>query len=353
MPIRQFLKQTPAFGPEDFKILAAVFEDALARLGLINLNDPATTIVAKRIIAVASRGERDPVRLREAALNYKETPSVAEQRVPCAARTKWVKCPNMVLSVLSPEAMSLLHTHFREKNCDEGDVLWNAGEYLREVYFPLSGMISVCVPTKNGCEAEVAVIGREGAAGVHDRLGEGLPVFTQARVLVGGRFACVTWRAFAAAARESEELLDVVAVCKEWVLLQAQQMAACNAVHGAPARVSRWLLRVADTLGLEKLPATQESIANALGIRRTTATLIAQELQRKKAISYTRGQIVIVDRNKLEAAACDCYRVLCKSQWASELLRSCRTGLTSSGPSALAGQILGTSRTEAQGQLHP
>jgi CRP-like cAMP-binding protein len=278
-------------------------------LGLVNRNDPATTIVAKRIIAVASRGERDPVRLREAALNYKETPSVAKQRVP------WVKCPNMVLSRLSPEAMPLLQTHFREKNCGEGEVLWNAGEYLREVYFPLSGMISVCVPTKNRREAEVAVIGREGAAGVHDRLGEGLPVFTQARVLVGGRFVCVTWRAFAAAARESEELRDVVAVCKDWVLLQSQQTAACNAVHGAHARLCRWLLRAADALGLEAIPVTQAVIADALGIRRTTATLIAQALQIQKAISYSRGKIVIMDRSQLKAAACDCYRVLCKSQW--------------------------------------
>jgi CRP-like cAMP-binding protein len=317
MPIHLFLKLNPAFGPADIELLAAVFEDALATLGLTDRNDPATTIVAKRIIAVASQGERDPVRLRDAAL--KSLPyRAAEQRAPRAA---WANSPNMLISGLSPQAMSLLHTHIREKTFSEGDVLWNAGEFLPEVYFPLSGMISVCVPTKSGREAEVALIGREGAAGVHDRLGR-LQVFTQARVQVGGRFACVTCRAFAAAARESEELRNVAAVCKDWLLLQAQQMAACNAVHRASARVSRWLLRATDALGLEKLATTQETIANALGIRRTTATLITQQLRREKAISYTRGQIVIVDRNKLEAAACDCYRALGKSQWPSELLRA-------------------------------
>jgi CRP-like cAMP-binding protein len=298
-----------------------VFEDALATLGLINCNDPATTIVAKRIIAVASQGERDPVRLREAALSYKKTPSVAEQRVPCAARAKWANCANMLLSGLSPKAMSLLQTHLRENDFGEGHVLWNAGEYLREVYFPLSGMISIRVPTENGRDAEVAVIGREGAAGLLDRLGI-LPVFTQARLQVGGRFVCLPTHALAAAVREREELGRLVSACKDWLLLQAQRTAACNAVHGAHSRLCRWLLRAADALGLESIPARQETIADALGLRRTTVTLIAQYLQSQKAISYRRSQIVIVDRNKLEAAACDCCRALGKSQWPSELLRA-------------------------------
>jgi CRP-like cAMP-binding protein len=227
----------------------------------------------------------------------------------------------MLLSGLSPEAMSLLHTHLSERDFGGGHVLWNAGQYLDQIYFPLSGMISVCVPTKNGRDAEVALIGREGAAGVHNRLGR-LPVFTQARVQVPGRFACVPARAFAAAARECQELRWLLSACQDWLLLQAQQTAACNAVHGAHARLCRWLLRATDALGLEAMPVTQETIADALGIRRTTATLIAQTLQIQKAIRYSRGKIVIVDRSKLEAAACDCYRVLCKNQWPSELLRS-------------------------------
>jgi CRP-like cAMP-binding protein len=229
----------------------------------------------------------------------------------------------MLLSSLSPEAMSFLHTHLREKNFGGGQVLWNAGGRLSEVYFPLSGMISIRVPTKNGHAAEVAVIGREAAAGLHDRLGI-LPVFTQARVEASGLFVSIPARAIAAAVRESEELGRLVLACKDWLLLQSQQLAACNAVHGAYPRLCRWLLRAADALGLETVPAKQDTIAGALGIRRTTATIIAQQLQMQNVIKYSRGKIAIRNRDRLEAAACDCYRVLGKGQWPAELLRQDR-----------------------------
>ena len=98
-------------------------------------------------------------------------------------------------------------------------------------------------------------------------------------------------------------------------------MAACNAVHAAEARLCRWLLRASDALGARTVTVTQEMIANALGIRRTTATLIAQQLQLRGTISYSRGKIAIRDRADLEATACDCHHVLDRSHWPSELLQ--------------------------------
>jgi hypothetical protein len=68
MPIRAVL-DAGCFDPDEINILVNVFEDALRELGLVDRNDPAVNLVAKRIIERAQQGERDPIRLREAAVN--------------------------------------------------------------------------------------------------------------------------------------------------------------------------------------------------------------------------------------------------------------------------------------------
>jgi CRP-like cAMP-binding protein len=126
---------------------------------------------------------------------------------------------------------------------------------------------------------------------------------------------------FAAAAREDGEICHAAALCRGWMLLQSQQIAACNALHPADARLCCRLLRVSDALAQESVPLTQEMIAGALGIQRTTALKIAQRLQMRGMISYRRGRIVIRDRAGLEAVACNCYNVFRRANWPAELLR--------------------------------
>lgn len=239
---------------------------------------------------------------------------------------------NLLLKSMSPEAASLLHKHLREHEFHEGTVLWHAGHPAGMVFFPVSGMISIGVPTKDGHVIEVAVIGREGAVGFDDR-SDTLPA-RQAVTHAGGRFMSIAAQAFAAAARESEDVRRMADVSTGWLLLQSQQMAACNAVHPAEARFCRWLLRASEVLDTATVSVTQEMIAHALGIRRTTATLIAQQLQLRGTISYSRGKIAIRDRAGLQAAACDCCRVLGRAHWPSELLRRGaldRNGQTAAG----------------------
>ena len=93
-------------------------------------------------------------------------------------------------------------------------------------------------------------------------------------------------------------------------LAQAQQAAACNALHGAEARLSRWLLQTSDIIGGDIVPLTQEYLSQMLGVRRTTVTAIARALQRTGMIHYARGRIEISDREKLKKFACECYEVL-------------------------------------------
>jgi CRP-like cAMP-binding protein len=127
---------------------------------------------------------------------------------------------------------------------------------------------------------------------------------------VAGKFSIIRASALAHLVQDHVPLRDMITRYTEVLWAEAQQLAACNAVHDVPARLCRWLLQVSDRTGSDELPLTQELIGQMLGVRRTTVTLMAQSLQRNSAIKYMRGRIRILDREKLEHGACECYATL-------------------------------------------
>jgi CRP-like cAMP-binding protein len=241
--------------------------------------------------------------------------------VPPAPRTNRSGQDNLLLAALSEESGLLLRKHFHKHELRAGAVLWEPGASVNRVFFPIYGIITIHVPNNDGNAAEVASIGPEGAAGFTEMAGI-FPVPTEAIMQTPGRLVAISAEVFATAARDVEEIRRAVELCNAWLLLQAQVLAACNAAHPADGRFCRWLLRASDALGRDTVPATQETIARALGVRRTTATLIAQHLHSRGIISYMRGRITIQDRAGLEAAACHCHRMLGRDRWPSELLRA-------------------------------
>src|SRR5262245_42581566 len=170
-------------------------------------------------------------------------------------------------------------------------------------------MISLLVVAKNGGAIETATIGREGAVGLHGAVGKRLS-FTRATIQIPGKFSVIRATVFAQSAKDHAPVRDLIARYTEVLWAEAQQIAACNAVHDTPARLCRWLVQGADRVGSDHLPLTQELIAEMLGVRRTTVTLLAQSLQRKGVIKYARGHITILDRGHLERCACECYAVM-------------------------------------------
>ena len=110
---------------------------------------------------------------------------------------------NAVLAALSPRAFSLLETHLRYRDFPEGSVLWDAGAPTERVYFPLSGIISVVLPVKDGSGIEVASVGREAVAGLGSGFGQARSV-TQGMALVSGTFSYISASQLAAAARQNE-----------------------------------------------------------------------------------------------------------------------------------------------------
>jgi CRP-like cAMP-binding protein len=216
---------------------------------------------------------------------------------------------NRLLGALSAADYSLLQPNLKEVPLEAGTVLQDAGDRIQYVYFPLSGMISLLTVMRDGKAVETLALGREGALGIS--FGLGAPyAFARAVVQIAGRAARISASQFQAGLRESERLHEVTVRYKENRLWQTHQAAACNAVHGAEARLSRWLLHTSDIIGGGLVPLTQEHLSHMLGVRRTTVTAIARELQREGLIRYTRGRIEISDREKLRKSACECYDIL-------------------------------------------
>jgi CRP-like cAMP-binding protein len=213
---------------------------------------------------------------------------------------------NRLLGALPDEALALLEPDLRQLTLPQGVVCYGAGDPIDQVYFPLTGMISQLITTGDGDMVETSSTGREGAVGLQCGLGPRLS-FTRVTVQIPGKFSAISAARFEHAASRSPALHDLITRYTETLWAEAQQNAACNAIHDGASRLCRWLLQCADRTGSEQLLLTQEFLAEMLGVRRTTVTLLAQELQKRGIVRYSRGRITILDRPALESHACECY----------------------------------------------
>ncbi len=188
------------------------------------------------------------------------------------------------------------------------EILHKAGEAVRYVYFPGGGFLSIVTVLENGTMVEVTTIGREGFAGVTAMMNGDLSpseTIVQAESDLCYRMSTSAFLQemdhrgpfYTAITRYTHAFFGVIA-----------QSTACNAVHTIEQRLARWLLMACDRVGKEDFPLTQEFVAMMLGATRPTVTLVAGTLQRSGLITYHRGHITIVDREKLELASCECYR---------------------------------------------
>jgi CRP-like cAMP-binding protein len=190
-----------------------------------------------------------------------------------------------------------------------GETIYDSGEPLDYVYFPVSCVVSLVYTTENGATAEVGLIGSEGLIGLALLMGgETMP--NRAVVVLAGQAIRLDAKLIKEEFGRGGALQSRLLRYTQALLTQIAQTAVCNRLHSMEQRLCRWLLMCQDRVYSNELHMTQEFISNMLGGRRQSVTIAAGHLQDSALIRYSRGQITILDRRGLEASACECYRVV-------------------------------------------
>ena len=215
---------------------------------------------------------------------------------------------NALLAALPPGERNRLMGLIRPVSLSLGDILYEPGQPITKVYFPVSALISLLALVEAQSALEVGMIGREGMLGVPLILGvKRSPV--RALVQGGGLAFAMPSEVFLREMEGGGALRSKVLGFTHELMLQISQSAACNRFHPVTARLARWLLMTRDRVGANEFPLTHKFLADMLGVRRAGITDAASGLQRRKMIEYTRGNIRILDARSLENVACTCYQV--------------------------------------------
>jgi CRP-like cAMP-binding protein len=225
-----------------------------------------------------------------------------------------VLTPNSMLSAMSAADYAMLRPHIKTAGLKPGHVLYEPGDTVDRIYLPHTGMISVVPVMADGGGVEAATIGNEGIFGAMAGLA---PYTTTARVVVQAPLVAshIAAGPFRERAGESAAMRSLIAHHQEALLAQVQIVAACNALHPIHERLARWLLQTSDRLDDLVMPLTQELLSGMLGVRRSSVSEAAGNLQQGGLIQYNRGSIRIVNRHALESAACACYGAIKQSAW--------------------------------------
>lgn len=189
------------------------------------------------------------------------------------------------------------------------EVLQDPGMPALHVYFPVDAVVSLISTTENGASVEIGLIGREGMIGLAGVLGS-VEGGTSAIVQVSGAAVRVPTASLKAVRRVNASVQTTLDLYIEARFLQAAQAVACSRLHPLQARLARWLLGVQQRIARNEFIISQEFIAEMLGVHRPTVSMALQRLQDEGAIVRRGRAIVIADRSRLQARACECHRVL-------------------------------------------
>lgn len=192
-----------------------------------------------------------------------------------------------------------------------GKVMYEAGDKMVYVYFPVDAIISLLYVMENGASAEISVVGNEGLIGIALFMG-GESTSSRAIVQSAGYAYRLKGTMLTEEFNRHGKLLELMLRYTQSLITQMAQTAVCNRHHSIDQQLCRWLLLSLDRLPNNHLTMTQELIANMLGVRREGVTEAAGKLQKLGVIDYCRGHITVLDRQKLEALSCECYAVVKK-----------------------------------------
>jgi CRP-like cAMP-binding protein len=215
---------------------------------------------------------------------------------------------NRILDALQPSERQRILSFSTPMVLDVKTVLFEPGQPITEIYFPLDGVISLVTPLVGGAIVEVATVGNEGIVGVPIAPQGALAV--RAITQVAGRSLRMASERFLTEIDHDGQFGQLVGRYLLALFGQIAQAAACNRLHSNEERLSRWLLMSHDRVGVDEFAITHEFLGQMLGSRRATVTLSAGLLQAAGLIRYQRGHVTILDREGLEAVSCECYGVI-------------------------------------------
>ncbi|HEY7595551.1 MAG TPA: Crp/Fnr family transcriptional regulator [Actinophytocola sp.] len=221
------------------------------------------------------------------------------------------KSQNAILAQLSDDEYTQLRPSLRTIEVRTRQQVYEYREPVDAVYFPLTAVFSMVAMVTSGerSQVEVGTIGFEGMVG--------LPLFLGSTSSPTATFCQVPGRAVRLAAEDFHEFLTqdgqlhgLLHRYVQTIMVQMSQSVACNVAHLTEQRAARWILTTGDRTRSERFPLTQEFLAQMLGVRRATVSEIAGKLQTDGLITYTRGNLTIVDRPSLTDVACECYKII-------------------------------------------
>jgi CRP-like cAMP-binding protein len=216
---------------------------------------------------------------------------------------------NEILLGLASKECEILFSKLEFMRLKVDHVLHETGGALKSAYFVESGMVSILTVFPDGKSVEVGLVGKEGFVGLPLLAGfrTGL---TRAITQIEGSAYRVDAEALVATFAECPSLERSLHQYSQISAMQVTQIAACNRLHEVDARLGRWVLMCADRIGSNSLPLTQELLGQMLGTRRSSVTVAAGILQKAGMIQHGRGHVQIIERRKLELAACECYGIM-------------------------------------------
>lgn len=226
----------------------------------------------------------------------------------CVSEATSAPFANQLLAALPVEEFQQLIPWLESVPLQVKQVLYEPNVPIQCIYFPIRGFISLLTVLQQH-RIEVAAVGNEGMVG--------LPIFLnvdrtvgQTVVQVPGDAFRMEVAAFKQAVQPDRRLYQLLQHYTQVRINQMAQITVCNRLHSIQQRCCRCLLMVQDRMNTDQFPLTQEILAQMLGVRRAGVSEVASTLQQQGLIQYHRGQITILDRNRLQATACECYALI-------------------------------------------
>jgi len=241
---------------------------------------------------------------------------------------------NFLLDTLAKDDLDRIGADLNPVTLRPGDVLYDPGDDVTHVWFPLSGMLSVVSVLIDGTHVESSSVGRESGVGFIEACGGGV-IHSMIITQMEARALRIPVNRYREAFDSSVSLRRAVSQHVELLLTEARQEIACHATHSALPRLARWLLVCRDKAGSDHLEMTQEFLATMVATQRTTISAIASHMKAEGLIRYSRGKIDIRDAAGIERLSCECYATMKQFREAM--------GQPGSGPSARKGGSCATS----------